>query len=430
MKRLVLILLLVTLLIPTSVSAQDENPWAEVFLPDGSLNPDLVDLGVTTDYPDWMSIDLPFGQSLDLEANYHRYQTPNGNIVILPSASTLFFMAMNPQASGLIQSFGSLGNGGGSLIAFLGLVAGNHIDWDQVQAEHPEYTSPDQFWNAVLSGQQNVWSYFSGWGFITTLLQMSWNDGALRSMYLLYLNGAENCASIPGACSGVVTPPPPPQECPDPLIRMQQPALSILKTAPGHPLVVGQDPENRRGADIQASVSVPPVIFTWYEPIYEERDLCRLAQSGETPDCNTGAGSAIHDGVLDTEMVFTECRAHVETLPDAVVSLQASARLDGASQDWITGHLGQTHYEAYIRQPAFMLIPGLGSWAGGCDGAGTCRASGQALHVPFADPGTFNLHLDVVTSGTHYLGIPITQPRRVSTDGTLQVYVTLPALVP
>jgi hypothetical protein len=429
-QRFLLILFLLTLFVPSTVYAQDINPWPEVFLPDGNLNPDLVDLGVTTENPDWMSIELPFGQSLDLEANYHRYQTPSGNIVVLPSASTLFLMAMSPQESGLASSYGSLGNGYGNLITFLGLIAGNNLDWSRVQADHPEYTSPDQFWGAVLNGQQDAWTYFSGWGFITTLLQMSWDDAALRSMYLLYLNGPQNCASIPGGCSGVITPPPLPQECPDPSVTIQQPVLTIQKIAPNHPLVIGQDTENRRGADIQAIVTVPPVIFTWYEPIYEELDICRLVNEGEIPNCKTGSGSSIYDGISDTEMVFKECQTHVEQLPDAVASLQAIACLDSASQDWITAKLGQSHYEAFVHQANFNLIPGIGSWMGGCDNGGTCTATGQALRVPFADPGTFNLRLVVITMGTRFRGIPITQPRQVGIDGSMQVYVTLPALVP
>ena len=430
MKRFFLILVVLILLIPSDVHAQGTDPWSEVFQPDGSLNPNLIDLGVTTDHPGWMSINLPFGQSIDLDANYHRFQTPSGNIVVLPSASTLFFMAMNPQASGLTGSYGSLENGYGSLFTFLGLVAGNDLDWKRVQADHPEYTSPDQFWGAVLNGKQDVWTYFSGWGFITNLLQMTWNDAALRSTYLLYLKGLQNCASIPGGCSGIATPPPPKRECPDPSVTMQQPVLAIQKTAPNDPLVVGQDTENRRGADIQARVTIPPVIFTWYEPIYEKRNICRAARVGETPNCNTGSGSSVNDGVSETQMVFKECKTHVEHLPDAVASLQATAALDAASQGWITGQLGQSHYGASIHQPNFALIPGLGSWTGGCDGGGTCTTTGQALRVPFADPGTFNLRLDIVTTGTRFQGIPITQPRRVGIDGSLQVYVTLPALVP
>ncbi|PKO04315.1 MAG: hypothetical protein CVU41_17640 [Chloroflexi bacterium HGW-Chloroflexi-3] len=419
MKRFILFLTLLALLIPSTVYAQEQNPWGEVFDDNGNLRSDLVDLGVTTEHPDWMSVELPFGQSLNLDADYHRYQTANGNVVVLPSASTLFFMAMNPYESGLANSVGMMGNGYGGMITFLGAVAGNNIDWGRLSTDHPEYKNPDQFWGAVLNGQQDVWTYFSGWGFITTLLQMSWNDTALRTAYLMYLNGAQNCASIPGGCSGVVNPPPPqPKICPEPKVTIQQPTISIQKTAPSNPLVVGQDTENRRGADVQARVTIPPVIFTWYEPIYEDEEVCEPSTTvGGAPVCRT-------------ESVFKECREHVEHLPDAVASMQATAALDAASQAWITGKLGQTHYGAYIHQANFILIPGLGSWIGGCDGGGTCTATGQALKVPFADPGTFDLRLNVVTTGTRFMGIPITQPRQLSADGKLQVYVTLPALVP
>lgn len=432
--RVILSILLVVSLLagatPGIVLAQTQDPWAEVFDSSGNLVPGLIDLGVTTDHPDWMNVDLPFNQSLSLEANYHRFQTASGNIVVLPSASTLFFMAMNPQESGLTGSVGMIGNGYGSLITFLGAVAGDSINWAAVQQAHPEYQQPGDFWNAVISGQENVWTWFSGWGFITNLLSMSWNDAALRTAYLMYLNGAQNCASIPGGCSGVATPPPPPQLCPDTSITVQQPVLLIQKTAPNNPLVVGQDTSERRGADVQVSVTIPPVIFTWYEPIYDEHDVCRDPGSGETPDCKQDSSSLVNDGVSDTEMVFKECRQHVEHLPDAVATLQATANLSADSKAWIQSKLGQTHYGAYIHQESFTLIPGLGTWSGGCDGGGTCRANGTALRIPFADPGTFELRLRGMTTGTSFMGMPITQPRTLSADGTLQVYVTLPALIP
>ena len=430
---LMLVLLLGSVLSPLfakTVHAQDSDPWSEVFDSSGNLRSDLVDLGITTETPSWMSIDLPFNQSLNLEANYHRYETADGNIVVLPSASTLFFMAMNPQESGLSDAVGMMGNGYGGLISFLGLVAGDSVDWNRLSQEHPEYQSPDQFWNAVLSGKENVWTWFSGWGFITTLLSMSWDDAALRTAYLLYMNGAKNCASLPSGCSGVVTTPPPPVMCPHSSVVVQQPTATIKKIAPNNPLVVGQDTKERRGADVQASITVPPVIFTWYEPIYEEQHVCRGAGSGETPDCRTGSGSAGNDGVSDTERVFKECRQHVEHLPDAVVSLQATATLSADSKAWIISKLGQTHYGAYVHQESFSLIPGLASWSGGCNGGGTCTATGTALRVPFADPGTFDLRLRAATKGTSFKGVRITQPRNISADGKLQVYVTLPALVP
>jgi hypothetical protein len=431
--RLFLILAILFTAFPFSTAhAQDTSPWSEVFDENGNLRSDVVDLGVTTETPSWMSVDLPFGQSLQLDANYHRFQTADGNVVLAPSASTLFFMAMNPQESGLADSAGMMSNGYGSMITFLGLVAGDSLDWNRLQSERPQYKDPSQFWNAVLSGQENAWTWFSGWGFITKLLSMSFDDVAMRSAYLMYLNGARNCALIPGGCSGIVIPgdpeDPPPPVCPGPQVTIQQPTLTVKKLAPTNPLVVGQDPE-KRGADVQAMVTIPPVIFVWHEPLYEEEEFCRAANAGETPNCKTSNSSLVNDGVEDSELVFKECLRHVEYLPDAVASLQATATLDGASKAWITGQLGQTHYGASVHKESFALVPGFTTWSGSCSG-GTCTAVANALKVPFADPGKFNLKLRVTTTGTQFRGVTITQPRNLSTDGELQVYVTLPALVP
>jgi hypothetical protein len=430
LKKILLGIALVILIFPASAYAQAPNPWSEVFDDQGNLRTDLVDLGVTTEHPDWMSMDLPFGQSIDLMANYHRYQTSNGDVVILPSASTLFFMAMNPEESGLSNAIGRVENGVGSLITFLGSITGNNLDWNRVVNDHPEFKTPDQYWNAVINGKVNAWTYFSGWGFINTLFLMSENDLAMRNAYLMYLQGAKNCAIIPGGCSGIVNPPPPQDRCPDPTVSVPAPSLGINKSAPAHPLVIGQDPQNKRGVDIQVNVTIPPVIFTWHEPIYENRDVCRGPRAGESPNCKTSSEASSDDGVKDSERVFKECREHVEHLPDAAASIQATASLDAASQSWITQQLGQTHYGAFIHQTTYSLIPGLGTWSDNCGGDGTCIARGQALKVPFSDPGTYNLRMQVLTKGTSFQGIPITQPRKLTSDGKMQVYLTLPALVP
>jgi hypothetical protein len=420
MKKFTIILSLIFLLIAITapVYAQEQDPWGEVFDESGNLRSDLVDLGVTTEQVDWMSVELPFGQSLELDATYHRFQTTSGNLVVLPSASTLFFMAMNPQESGLVDSVGMTNNGMGGVIAFLGLVAGEHLDWEKVQADHPEYSTPDQFWGDVVNGHQDVWTYFSGWSFITNMLQMSWNDDILYTAYLLYLNESQDCTSLPGGCSGMVNPlPTQTRVCPDPQVEIGQAIVVIEKTAPNYVLVIGQDRQNQRGADVQVKVSIPPVIFTWQEAIYEDHEVCDPPLLvGELPVCRT-------------ETVFKECRMHVEHLPDAVASLQATAVLDGASQTWITNQLGQTHYGAYVHQAYFSLIPGLGTWWGSCDGNGTCTATGQALRIPFADPGMFNLQVNGITTGTQFRGVTITQSRQLRALGSLQVYVTLPALV-
>jgi hypothetical protein len=45
--------------------------------------------------------------------------------------------------------------------------------------------------------------------------------------------------------------------------------------------------------------------------------------------------------------------------------------------------------------------------------------------IPFADPGTYNLALEVQTSGT-----ALTRPRTLKGSGTLQVFLTLVRSLP
>src|SRR5258707_4579879 len=104
-------LLTLTLLLIVIVSpafAQDgDGPWGEVVDADGNIRYDnLTDLGETHETVDWMPA-VPF---IDGQATYHEYVSPSGNLVVLPSATTLFFMAANPEASRLNQADSSLGN--------------------------------------------------------------------------------------------------------------------------------------------------------------------------------------------------------------------------------------------------------------------------------------------------------------------------------
>ncbi len=116
MKRLVLILAVILFAIifsrPETAFADDPSPWAEILNPDGTIQwENLTDLGNTTEAADWMAITLPGGVVIQPDATYHRYQTPSGNVLVLPSPATLFFMALNPQESGLSGAESMLGNG-------------------------------------------------------------------------------------------------------------------------------------------------------------------------------------------------------------------------------------------------------------------------------------------------------------------------------
>ena len=245
---------------------------------------------------------------------------------------------------------------------------------------------------------------------------MSFDSGFLVNALLLYVNGVANCADIPGGCTGL----PVGQQCPEVTafqhprfaprlsITQGQPTLAIEKIAPDHPLVVGQDPA-RRGADIQASVSIPPVVFTWYETV-QDKPSCRYDSSGNGAGCagpgdryksvTDENGQSINwDSSMENNSSWQEvagavrCIKHVEVLPETITSIQATAELNAESRYWILNDLAEKYYEAYIHQPAFNLVPGMAQVTTGCDGDHICSAQALASNVPFADPGTFDLKM-------------------------------------
>jgi len=443
-QSVILMLVIIALVaIPLRVVADDESPWGEILNPDGSIRWDLLsDLGTVSESADWMDITLPGGIVLDLDATYHRYQTPSGNILVLPSPATLFFMAMHPVESGLADANSMLGNGA----AILAMLIGPSLNSEQLaQLATMGYTDPQAFFQAVIDGQENIWSIVN-FTYLFDILRMSFNSGFLVNALLLYLNGLEDCVNIPGGCAGLVADcsdgncVPESQICPAPSISQAPAALTILKVAPENPLVVGQDPE-KRGADIQVSVSIPPVIFTWYKQV-QDPPTCEPVDSGNGEGC-PGPGS-LYDNSWDLSMEdnpFYEvvegeihCIEHVEILPEPITEVQANAQLSPESRYWILNDLASKYYEAYIHQPGFDLLPGMAPINASCAGNGICTADAFVPNVPFADPGAFDLRMWVYTAGTVFnwnsVAIPITQPRVLFTQDALQVYVTLVTLLP
>lgn len=440
LQRFALVFLLTLLLIPArTVQAQGDNPWEDVVNPDGGLRDDLVDLGEVTEEADWMDMQLPLGMTIDLDANYHRYQTQDGDIILLPSPMTLFFMAMNPQESGLVNAESQLGSGAAIGIEILGGIAGSSINWEKVFQQNPQYTAPADFWNDVVSGKQNVFTFFAGAKFLTDLARLSYEDMTLRLALLAYTNGTVDCANIPGGCAGlkptaqpttqstprptrVITPKPTSTlpvipTCPAATIEQGAPSLQIGAVAPPKPLVVGQDFE-KRGADIRAAASIPPVIYTYYtiKPVYEEtcEEICPTPAPGVPSACSE---------TCEEVLVRFECEQHVEIYPEHITGAQASAVLSDASKAWILNDLADQWYEAYIHQESFNLAPGMASPQTGCSANSTCSANLLVTRVPFADPGFFNLSWTVATAGT-----PLTPPRALQASGTVEVWVTLVTL--
>jgi hypothetical protein len=443
-RSFILTLVIVTLIAsPLRASADDEAPWSEILNPDGSIRWELLsDLGSVSEPADWMDITLPGGMVVDLDATYHRYQTPSGNILVLPSPATLFFMALNPTESGLAGAESMLGNGA----AILAMLVGPSLSTDQLtQLATMGYTDPQAFFQAVIDGQENIWSIVN-FTYLFDILRMSFNSGFLVNALLLYLNGVEDCANIPGGCAGLVIDctdgdcGPETQVCPAPTISQAPATLTIQKIAPENPLVVGQDPE-RRGADIQVSVSIPPVIFTWYRQV-QDPPTCEYTADGDGEGC-PGPGSQYDNDWVYTmennpnyEVVEGEihCIQHVEILPEPITDIQANAQLSPESRYWILNDLASKYYEAYIHQPRFDLLPGMATVNTSYGGNGTCTAEAFIPNVPFADPGAFDLRLWVYTAGAVFnwggMTIPITQPRALFAEDAMQVYVTLVTLLP
>ena len=443
-RFLVLISILALLAAPAGiVRADGSSPWSEILNPDGTIQwSKLVDLGNTSNPAAWMDVTLPGGMVVHQNATFHRYQTPSGNILVLPDPVTLFFMAMHPQESGLNNAQSMLGNGASILM----LLIGNSLTPEQLaQLASHGYTDPRQFFQAVIDGKENIWSLIN-FNFLGELFKMSWDSHFLVNALLLYLNGVANCANIPGGCAGLLAHCPDgsclpkPSLCPAATIVQNPPTLAIQKIGPDHPLVVGQDP-SKRGADIQASVNIPPVVLTWYEQV-QDPPTCSTTQSGNGGGC-PGPGSRYGNHwepsmegnpayqVVDGKI---RCVKHVEVLPEKITSVQANAQLNPESQSWILNDLAGKYYEAYIHHPLFNLVPGMAQPNGGCNGDQTCSAKALAANVPFADPGTFDLKMYVYTAGTSFswkgVTIPITQPRVLVAQNAAQIYVTLVTLLP
>jgi len=378
----------------TPVFAQDgDTPWGEVVDADGNiLYGNLTDLGETHEVADWMP-DIPF---IDGQATYHEYLTPSGNLLVLPSASTLFFMALNPEASGLNQADSSLGNGLGVLETMLaGYVSPSDL------ANHGYVDSAD-FFQDLINGGTSIWT-FGGWTtfhFLSDLITSSLADQNLYTMILLYEQVCENSPS--GCPTELAEIPPPPDDvvCPAPYITTGPISISGGsgdggKIAPPNPVVVGQDQE-RRGVDIQVSAHVPPVIYHYFVKVMHQEESCRRAGTGLGGGCSGHPGDPGYKSVVD---VWYECEERTRSYTDRLASAHVSISLTQESRLWILTDLAQAYPGARLIHPDFGF-----SFSGG--GAAWSKVIPR---IQTADPGNYLVNVSVRTTGT-----PVSAPRSAS----------------
>lgn len=388
-------LVLPILLAPITAHAQGTlppqgSPWGEVVDANGDiLYNNLTDLGEIQVQADWMP-NVPF---IDGQATYHRYLTPSGIIVVMPSASTLFFMALNPQASGINQASSELGNGVGALETML---AGYITPADMASMG---YSDPNAFWQGVIDGKTNIWTMEVMGGFLRDLLTASLADQNLYTMLLLYTKG--NCDAVPGGCPPGASnpiPTPHPSACRAPFIKTGSIQITGAsgdggKIAPPKPVVIGQDPE-RRGVDVKVNVVIPPVVYHFFETIRHADRVCVGDATGHGSGCPAHPG----DQHWNTEThTWYECREHTQVFPDFLASARVSVSLTQASRAWILTDLALAYPGAHLLHPDFSFsFSGPGSLLGNQDVSWTRMVP----NIQTADPGNYSTTVTVRTTGT------------------------------
>lgn len=372
--------------------AQD-GAWGEVVNPDGSVRYDnLTDNGVVTDSnADWMpSIPLPGGNSINVAAEYHVYSTPSGNQVVVPTATTLLFMSLNPQASGMSNAASEITNGAGSVVQALG----GFLSPSTVSQLN--YSSGSQFFSDVISGETSLWTAASSamLNMSLDLLSAGLADSNFYTTMLLYT--PDGCGASPAGCSAqqlslLPTPPPlipvppdseippnplAPPECHPPEVIPGKISRSGSLTGPGYPLVVGQDP-SRTGVNVSFTASVAPTIYHTWEAVPIEECTPRAWP-------RTGKDCYIVDWV---------CEQHTQTFPECISVASGSLRLTQDSKNWIVDELSIHYPGAYVHRDSFSF-----------PATGGCVWEYNAPHVQVEDPGEWEIYINGQTSGTPVSG--------------------------
>jgi hypothetical protein len=162
LAALAFIFMLSIILVPATPVRADDGGWGDCSDADGNILLGVIEGGEVTMPADWMPT-FPAWTGIEMDATYNVMTSENGSSVLIPSMTTLFFMALNPVESGLTDANGMLGSGPGGLLLAGGLVGGNNVSlsnlfqaltgMSQVQA--------DQFADAAIAGNGDVWSLFN-----------------------------------------------------------------------------------------------------------------------------------------------------------------------------------------------------------------------------------------------------------------------------
>ena len=425
MKRLWLVLVLALLLAFPALSAAQADDgnggttdWGSFFDANGNLLPGVKDLGVQTVEVPWMP-QLPDWVPFDFSAKFHMYATETGATVLVPTASNLFFMALNPYESGLFNSEGQVAlplawNIQGAAFTLSGAADLSPASVLQAIGEALGIPFTSELADAIINGQ-DAWSTISFWdayNIFDKLWTLSTKDTALYTVFLLY----SNCASSPVGCPPelaelmkklAATNPPkvPNTQCQASRVEKGQISAKGIKTAPNYVLVTGQDPE-KRGVDLRFELTISPTIYYYY--LWEE------VEDGQT----CAAGAPVENCPADQLITLThlECVEHKLAFCEPASNVRAQANLAESSRDWILNDLAKVYYGASLYHPDWVWTQG---GSGGCDGSKTYRWQLSIPAVQVRDPGFYNLTVAGATDGT-----PVSEPRSFRiTNGQFDAYL-------
>ena len=411
---------------PDKSSTSGEDDWKDILNPDGTIAWDKL---------------TPAGKVTYGGATFDKYITPDGNIVLIGGLGATATIGMNPGDFPALDGHGfafaaqqysawALAQAQVFLSDPLGYIRKNFPNLSLPQALDylrqiaAAYTDPAKFFDDLRNHRTDTpaWTLapLAAADFWGHTFQTAGTDPRINSS-IYYFNGS-NCGMISGMCDCADKTPAPggPSVCPASTVVINPLTASVYKSAPQNPVVVGQDPA-KRGADIMADVTVPPVIYTWYEAIPVYVDDCRAWKSGDGAlNCRMNSSDRVFTGVSYSRLDHYDCKKNVEFLQDKVVTMLVNASLDTSSRQWITVHLASIWYYANVYQPDWLIIPGFGMFSASCGGDNTCFGKGQAFRVPFRDPGNYILSLSGVTSGTK-----VSLPRTFRSGNTFIVKVFL-----
>jgi hypothetical protein len=355
----------------------------------------MIDNGVITQPGAFMPTIPGFGQ---INAEYHVYTTPDGNQILMPTATTLFFMALdhnsalysNPSAGTTPIGISGAASGNGNTL--VGIAALGNLFSGSIQSGG-QYDAA--FFNSLFSGEQNIWQLGpQGIGnLFFSFLNISFTDLNLYTYMILIAPGVCNTSPVgctPEQLALISTPPPEvvatptPLACPSPQVIQGKISFDGLKISPNYPLVIGQD-SGRRGVDLQFSASVAPTQYITYEPVTDYGCVYSLGAPG-------GGRCTVNQKRVVTGH---HCERQVQTFNECIAAAHGSTRLSQTSREWILNELSIRYPEAFLHKPEFNF--GSGS---------ACAWSDTIKEVQIEDPGYWNVFVNGSTSGT-----PVSAPR-------------------